>query len=44
MEFRHLFPLNDITDTDEYLLPPLLDPEKYSGKTITAVTAYYTDP
>ncbi|KAL8637485.1 MAG: hypothetical protein Q9228_005251 [Teloschistes exilis] len=35
-------PMIDVTDTAKYLIPILLDPNRYSGKRFVASTAYYS--
>ncbi|KAL8989027.1 MAG: hypothetical protein Q9169_008454 [Polycauliona sp. 2 TL-2023] len=35
-------PAIDITDTGKFIVPALLDPDKYNGKRFTAATAFYT--
>ncbi|KAL8669221.1 MAG: hypothetical protein Q9168_006181 [Polycauliona sp. 1 TL-2023] len=35
-------PAIDITDTGKFIVPALLNPDKYNGKRFTAATAFYT--
>ena len=35
-------PLIDVRDSGKFIVPALLDPDKYNGKRFTAATAFYT--